>query len=475
MSQKQEGTRHEPDPFQLPENWQDGRERIHGLAIDSVENAIWMEQSDGIAKLHFSIPDVGLLEGLPVADARARRSEAERTAGLNPRKMLSERARKNLSLAAEDRPVIVAEIPLSGIDKGPKLFKGILRANVLSHESADKIMLWRGDPRAITLNGLMRYLKRENCTDGDPRFGQDLESPSRFIMAACRRIVDGSVAEFMDNNGIPGLYYDESGQISLGHIVDGDSEHPYFTAPLHRYASFVNASNVAAYLGSERLPYPVDRLDNSLTRLFYLERDRRSKMSKEEQLKKLKAADNKSDTENPEQQIDQEPVDAPAKRAVSKLESELLENGFWRLESLHKKSLIQLECDAIKLNEDDLLVQLRVILNGSTYEAEAQGECSRQIFNEAAATLIMSHDFSNGSLAAENHPNTDSVEELSNRYNPAYSFKYEEGGVVACTVTCKKRNVPQQVTRLSTSKAGSKASAARAMLRAMALEMPSRA
>lgn len=461
------GSQIESDIFQLPENWHEGREAIQGVAIDQ-QIALGLAQSGDNYKMQFSVPDVGLLEGSPLVDVVARRYEIRGGTDMARRNLLPARARDIVSLCQEDRPVITTEVTLEGPNKGAvNFFRGVIRALKLSSEATDKVMSWHGDSRAIILNGLMRHFKGDYQSEID-----QADSPGKFLLETCRRITDSSAAEFMDENSIPGLYYNVAGKIAIGHAANNRAGHS-FAAPFENYVSLVNVSNVSAFLSGAPFPYKTSRLEESIE---FMEQS-----SKERVL----VSGGKKRTIVPKL-----PVSAPAMlvapearpRTVEITKPEepkskekiLLKTPFEHLERLHKKGLVNFECDTSIMENGDVLVRLKAIKEEEEYVAEAQGELSADLFWEAATELVKSADLVSVPADGPKQTNVDYVAKLEDQFSPQYHYKKLAEGVFECEIICKQGRASHQISRLSVTQQSAQAQAARAMDRMLSLTMPSK-
>lgn len=450
------GSQTESDIFQLPENWHEGREAIQGIAIDQ-EIALGLAQSGDNYKMQLSVPDVGLLEGSPLVDVVARRYEIRGGTDLARRNLLPARARDLVSLCQEDRPVITTEVTLEGPNKGAvNFFRGVIRALKLSSEATDRVMLWRGDSRAITLNGLMDHFKSDYQSEID-----QAASPGKFLLETCRRITDSSAAEFMDENSIPGLYYNVAGKIAIGHAANNRAEHS-FAAPFGNYVSLVNVSNVSAFLSGAPFPYKTSRLEESIEFMEQPARDRVLVTEKKKPVVPRPPARDPIMIENPE-----------PRRTEFKEKGLLPKRPFMYLEALDKRDFIRFECDATMVGDGELLVILKAGQGEETYEAEVQGELSLNLFNEAATKLLDIFDLANIPLGSPRQNNVSFVRKFANE-SPAYYYKPHPDGVFECTMMYKQGRNTHQITRISISRESAQAQAARAMDRMLSLTMPSK-
>ncbi|MDB5185704.1 MAG: ribonuclease [Candidatus Saccharibacteria bacterium] len=313
----------EAENFNLPDDWQDGRELLHGIAIDpswtpDVDDAISVARSsDGNYELRVSISDVGSF----LARKSAIVSHAEEMGWSHYRgervvdPMLPRRISENcLSLQrSQERPVLTTRISIN--ENGQPIHTRITRDRIItkrySHTGANRALRQgyeKSELRELERVADIAFIARGG-TEVEGFVSEEVEGrklsqhpnqSAEFIVRECMVMANFCIAGFMKAKEIPALYRNQAlmpqrkndlpeevidllrrklgyatyDPESKGHVGLELPTYAHATSPLRRFSDFVNHCNLAAYLDGQRMPYPVNRLGAIATRLNMLEKSK---------------------------------------------------------------------------------------------------------------------------------------------------------------------------------------------------------
>ena len=277
--------------FELPENWQDGREVVDGYAIDEayvqdVDDAVLATPgSEGNTILTVSIADtasfVARSNSIGTAAYRKGWTHYQDNRAVNP---MLPRAISEDKLSLLDgalRPVFSLHIPVDsyGALQPATIAMGVIRARRFTPEHVSNALEQPEgaiDEAGLAIRSLKRLAQRlhHERTSHSLHIDPNEMSPERgetwasFIVQETMIAANRSMAVHMHTHDIPGLF----------RIFDGEglacySPHPdthdalnvplyvHGTSPLRRFPDFLNQANIVASMLGQKYPFPERRLE----------------------------------------------------------------------------------------------------------------------------------------------------------------------------------------------------------------------
>lgn len=272
--------RQEVSEFKLPDDWQDGRPVLRGIAIDDasakyVDDAIFAHAngnneytvSVSVVDLGSFMPHFPALQG--IAQSRVATSATRKGVRFS---MWPERiARPIFSLKpGVDRPVLATQLNVnSNGEVGEATFtRGILRVKRYSHETARNIMQnpKQKDPASTTLRRLRSVVHSVQCAQQP---GVQIQLPSsQETLASIVALSSQKAAEYTQRHRIPGVYRigvnDASHMLRYAAQPSENGAYLRHTSPLRRFADYLNQANIIAHLIDEPYPFDEDAVHNFL-------------------------------------------------------------------------------------------------------------------------------------------------------------------------------------------------------------------
>jgi hypothetical protein len=310
--------------FILPEGWQEGRNRLGGLAVDGInsldkDDVVGFTGIEGEGTLRVSISDAGtfLLPITPVRVVAEKRKWSKYDIDGRPTRPMIEPAisEDKMSLLHQaERPVSTAHIPVGdpGVTGKTTLSYDVMMATSLTYEQADYLLANEDSisPTALTLRGLHQVainLRNARLHDGS-RIGRytkaqndegefiDGAGITQFIIQEAMIAANAGVLTYMLENNIPAMFRNNlpTGMKfaeamanidmletlgasralweaeSLGHVMLRKPVYGHWTSPLRRLADFINHANLAAHHADKEYPYPQKFIETLAERMNFL-------------------------------------------------------------------------------------------------------------------------------------------------------------------------------------------------------------
>lgn len=296
--------------FELPDNWQEGREVRSGLAID---HAYSLDRDDAIsattneagdATLHVSIAEIGSF--VPAQSSIARYAYLAARSRYRGRDVVAPMLPKRLSedvlslLPGTERPVLTASMPIGKKYSHDDITFSFerLKVEAMTPETLTQ-RIAAMDEGVLALAGTTKslYSARTGKTNGEYSVanedgvmlpGKQRAITGPLVVAESAIYYNHLTARFMAEHKIPAIFrvYDQRlafvGAQPRAHYdvhptyhkLINVGEYMHGTSPIRRLPDLVNQTNLIAFLRGQRAPYNQERVEQITRRVNLIaERD----------------------------------------------------------------------------------------------------------------------------------------------------------------------------------------------------------
>lgn len=272
-------------PLVLPDDWEEGRKKVYGYAIDHAESAdlddmIWAYETDEGTRLQVSISDVGtFLHNRPEIIAKARELQYTTYDGANgiiTSMLPPDICTDSLSLKGRKPALTIDMLIENGHILDTRVSQSVAYVRNWSHQVAAEAIA-QGFPSLNLLCDLATDLYHVRTRSDQLKLQDETHRISRrvtgstiaaFIVQECMIAGNVGVPLFMETHDIPGLYrrcvtpeYERA--VSRAFYSPNPGPHDglrlekysHSTSPLRRFADVINHLQLTRYLGVHNSEY----------------------------------------------------------------------------------------------------------------------------------------------------------------------------------------------------------------------------